>query len=610
MSTALASLLEEGPLLADGGTGTSLIERGAPLGGCIEAYNAKDPALVSAVHAEFVAAGAELIETNTFGANRFRLHPRGFGERVADFNTRGAEVARRAGARVVAGSVGPLGIRLAPYGRVSAAEALDAFAEQIEALAGAGVDLIIAETQTDLAEAEQALAAARAVSNLPVIVTFTFTRDDRTLLGQTPEQVALRMAELGADGIGANCSQGPAQILRVVRAMRPFAGSAPLIAQPNAGSPEQVGGRYLYPATPEYFTESTGALLSEGVVVVGGCCGTGPTHTAAMAVALRGPRVPVQDAAAAPAGDEPATHEAAPTELGRKLNDGKFLVAVEMDPPRGFSAATMLAAAETMSQAGADVIDVADSPMARMRMSPWAACRLIQEEVGIETVLHFPTRGRNLLRLQGDLLAVHALGIRNVFVCMGDPVAIGDYPGATDNVDVAPTGLIGLIDQSFNRGEEQSGASIGEPTSFLVGCAVSISPPDLDKECRLLKKKIDSGAAFALSQPVYSIDSLELFRREYESRHGKLELPILAGVLPVVTARHAEFLHNEVPGIAVPDDLRERMRKAGDRAEQVGMSTAAGLAAELRDHAAGIYLMPPFGRFDLAAELVERVRAD
>ncbi|MEX0834317.1 MAG: bifunctional homocysteine S-methyltransferase/methylenetetrahydrofolate reductase [Actinomycetota bacterium] len=610
MSTSLAPLVEEGPLLADGGTGTSLIERGAPLGGCIEAFNVEDPALVSAVHAEFVAAGAELIETNTFGANRFRLGPRGLDDRVAEFNSRGAEVARRAGARVVAGSVGPLGIRLAPYGRVSAAEALDAFAEQIEALAGAGVDLIIAETQTDLAEAEQALAAARAVSRLPVIVTFTFTRDDRTLLGQTPEQVALRMAELGADGIGANCSQGPAQILRVVRAMRPFAGSAPLIAQPNAGSPEQVGGRYLYPATPEYFTESTGALLSEGVVVVGGCCGTGPTHTAAMAVALRGPRVPVQEAAAAPAGDEPATHEAAPTELGRKLNDGKFLVAVEMDPPRGFSAATMLAAAETMSQAGADVIDVADSPMARMRMSPWAACRLIQEEVGIETVLHFPTRGRNLLRLQGDLLAVHALGIRNVFVCMGDPVAIGDYPGATDNVDVAPTGLIRLIDQSFNRGEEQSGASIGEPTSFLVGCAVSISPPDLDKECRLLKKKIDSGAAFALSQPVYSIDSLELFRKEYESRYGKLELPILAGVLPVVTARHAEFLHNEVPGIAVPDDLRERMRKAGDRAEQVGMSTAAGLAAELRDHAAGIYLMPPFGRFDLAAELVERVRAD
>jgi homocysteine S-methyltransferase len=301
----------------------------------------------------------------------------------------------------------------------------------------------------------------------------------------------------------------------------------------------------------------------------------------------------------------------APTALGEKLGDGRFVVAVEMDPPRGFSVSGMIAGAETLAEAGADVVDVADSPMARMRMSPWAACRLIQEHVGIETVLHFPTRGRNLLRLQGDLLAVHALGIRNVFVCLGDPVAIGDYPKGTDNVDVTATGLITLITGAFNEGLDRAGASIGEPTSFLVGCAVNPAAPDVDREARLLHRKIGAGAAFALSQPVFDARTLEAFAAAYAARFGPLELPILAGVLPLMSSRHAEYLHNEVPGVVIPPEARERLRAAGDGAAATGLRLTLDLVGALRasSSAAGIYLMPQFGRFDVAAEVVEAARA-
>ena len=295
--------------------------------------------------------------------------------------------------------------------------------------------------------------------------------------------------------------------------MRDAAAGVPLVARPNAGGPLQMGGRFLYPATPDYVAESAAALLDEGVRMIGGCCGTGPEHTVAMAAVLTRPHhrpthVSEPDAASVAGRDSPLEP---PTALGAKLAGGRFVVAVEMEPPRGFSVSGMIAGAETLAEAGADVVDVADSPMARMRMSPWAACRLIQEHVGIETVLHFPTRGRNLLRLQGDLLAVHALGIRNVFVCLGDPVAIGDYPKGTDNVDVTATGLITLITGAFNEGLDRAGASIGEPTSFLVGCAVNPAAPDLDREVRLLHRKIGSGAAFALSQPVFAASTLDGF---------------------------------------------------------------------------------------------------
>jgi methionine synthase I (cobalamin-dependent)/5,10-methylenetetrahydrofolate reductase len=615
--TELRALLRETPLVADGGMGTSLIARGAPVGACFEALNLDDPADVEWVHRGFVEAGAGLVLTNTFGANRFRLAVHGLGGRAAAVNRAGVSIARRAGAAVVGGSMGPLGVRLAPYGRVRLEDAADAYAEQAAALAEAGADLLVVETQSDLREMEQAILAARdAAPGLAVIATATFTRDDRTLLGETPAQVAARLVELGADAMGVNCGEGPAQALRVIRAMAPYAGDVPLAARPNAGGPTEVGGRFVYPATPSYVAEHALAALDAGATLVGGCCGTGPEHTAAIAAAIQGGggavsvREPETATPTAAAPDLPAT-TAGPTRLEAQLGAGRFTIAVEMEPPRSFSAATLVAAAGTLREAGADVIDVADSPMAKMRMSAWAACRLVEEQVGVETVLHFPTRGRNLLRLQGDLLGAHALGIRNLFVCVGDPVTIGDYPQGSNNVDVTATGLLALIADEFNRGRDRGGSSIGEPTSFFAGAAVSPAAEDLERECRLLKRKVDAGARFLLSQPIYESGLLAGLRATYERVAGEpLTVPVLAGVLPLVTARHATFLHNEVPGIRIPEAARTRLEAAGAGASLEGVAMATELAAELRAAgAAGVYVMPQFGRYDLAADLVEAVRA-
>jgi methionine synthase / methylenetetrahydrofolate reductase(NADPH) len=611
-SIELRRLLTLGPVLADGGMGTSLIASGAPLDACFEAFNTQDPARVEAVHLGFVEAGARMVLTNTFGGNRFRLAHHGAADRVRAYNRAAVGIARRSGAEIVAGSAGPLGVRLSPYGRVRPEEAFEAYREQLGALAESGADLLAIETQTDLREMEQALAAARDVAPaLAVVVTATFTRDDRTLLGSAPEEVARRLAELGADAIGVNCGEGPAQILRVIRSMRGRVGDVPLVARPNAGGPREVGGRLVYPATAEYLAEHAASLLDEGVSILGGCCGTDPAHTRAMAAAIsrRGPATgerrvspPKIHLAEGPA--EPAPPQ---TELQASLERGDFVVAVEMEPPRSYSTATLVAAAETLAQAGADVIDVADSPMAKMRMSAWAACRSIQERVGIETVLHFPTRGRNLLRLQGDLLGAHALGIRNLFVCVGDPVTIGDVPGGSNNVDVTATGLLALITGEFNRGVAHGGASIGEPTAFFVGAAVAPSAEDLRRECRLLQRKVQAGAAFVLSQPIYETDTFTRLLRTYEEvSGGALGVPVLAGVLPLITSRHAEFLHNEVPGIVIPPEARDRLARAGENAWREGLAMATELAASLRDAgAAGLYVMPQLGRYDLAAELVE-----
>jgi homocysteine S-methyltransferase len=610
---ALRTLVAERPLLADGGMGTSLIERGEPLGTCFELLNVVDPERIVSIHRAFVHAGADVILTNTFGGNRFRLDVHGLAARAGELNRAAASLARDTGARFVAGSIGPLGVRLAPYGRVRPEDASEAYREQAAALAEGGVDLLIVETQTDLREMEEALAAARTgAPGLAVMVSATFTKDDRTLLGSTPAQVAERLAELGVDAIGANCGEGPAQLLRVMRGMRSAAGAVPLVARPNAGGPTQVGGRFVYPATPGYLAEHARAFLDEGVSIIGGCCGTGPAHTEAMAEALRGrathTRVVVSGDLDEP--DDGPRPAATRTVLEFKLAHGDFVVAVEMEPPRSFDVGKLVAAAETLASAGTDVIDVADSPMAKMRMSAWAACRLIQER-GIETVLHFPTRGRNLLRLQGDLLGAAALGIRNLFICVGDPVTIGDYPQGSNNVDVTATGLLSLVNQGFNEGRDRAGSSIGEPTSFFTGAAVAPNAADLDHECRLLVRKLGAGARFLLSQPVYDVEPLRRLRSTFERVADRpLDVPILAGVLPIHSARHAEFLHNEVPGVVIPERVRQRLRTAGDDGWREGFSMAIELIEELRaDGVAGIYQMPQFGRFDRAAELVDAIRS-
>jgi len=604
------------PLIADGGMGTSLIDTGVALDACMEALNERDPARVTSIHAAFVAAGSQLVLTNTFGANRSRLERHGLADRVAAICAAGVERARAAMPELVGGSIGPLGVRLQPYGRVDPAEAFDAYREQAAALAEAGADVLVIETQTDLRELEQAVNAARdAAPGLALLASATFTRDDRTLLGDTPEVIARRLLDLGVDGLGVNCGEGPAQMLRLIRTIAPLAAETPIIARPNAGGPTEVGGRFLYPATPEYVGEITRALLDEGAAIVGGCCGTGPAHTRAIADAVRdrGPRARVELPAPSVAGDPSAATATPPTRFQAAIAAGDLVVTVEMEPPRSFNAAQLVAAAATLRDAGATAIDVADSPMAKMRMSAWAACRLVHEQVGIETVLHFPTRGRSIVRLQGDLLGSHALGIRNLFVCVGDPVTIGDYPHGSNDVDVTATGLLQMITEHFNTGVDRAGSPIGEPTSFFAGAAASPSAPDLEREVRLLRRKVEAGARFVLTQPVYSVGPLRALREAYERATGSaLDTPVIAGVLPLVSGRHATFLHNEVPGIDIPEAVRDRMAEAGeaDQAWRTGRSMATGLAGDLRaDGAAGIYVMPQFGRYDRAAEVVEAILA-
>jgi len=619
--TALSAA--ESPLLGDGAMGTQLNARGIGFNQCFDQLNLSQPELVAGVHRAYIEAGAQIIQTNTFGANRFKLAAFGIAHLLAEINRAGVELARQEAqisgrAVLVAADVGPLGVRLAPYGRVRVEQARQAFAEQIAALAQAGVDLLILETFSDLQELLTALDAAHQVCDLPVVASMTFTRDDRTVLGDTPAAAAGALARAGADVIGVNCSGGPAQALRLLQSMRQA-----LLAQadvalprfsvmPNAGWPEQVGGRMMYPAHPEYFGEFAMAFCQAGASLIGGCCGTTPAHIAAMRAALdsRGANcapLPEQASITIEA-EEQAAQPEFPSRLAEKLAAGKFVTAVEMDPPRGLSAHKLLAGASLLAEAGVDVINVADSPMARMRMSPWAVCDLVQRTLGVETTLHFPTRGRNLLRVQGDLLAAHALGIRNIFVVMGDPTAIGDYPDAMDNYDLVPSGLIRLIKRNFNLGRDHAGADLGQPTSFFVGCALNLTPQDPLQEMKSLQRKARAGADFILSQPVYKPEHARRFLEEYQERYGSLNIPILVGVLPLLSERHATFLNNEVPGVSIPPLMLERLRQAGESAPLEGVRIALELVEEMRAWASGIYLMPQFNRFDLAAEIIEGLR--
>ncbi len=618
MPNAFRTWLAAGePILADGAMGTMLHSSGERFDVCFDELNRIDPELVLAIHRDYAGAGAQILETNTFGANRFKLAHHGLEEQVAEINAAAVALARRAADAadheiLIAGSVGPLGVRLAPFGRVQPDQAAAVFAEQIGALSEAGADLIILETHSDVYEIVEAVKSTRQVCDLPVVAMMTFTRDDRTLLGDTAQRVASKLLDAGADVIGANCSGGPAQLLRLVEQMRQAVPGTPLAVMPNAGWPERVADRIMYPATADYFGEYAVALRRAGAVVIGGCCGTTPEHIAAMRAALDDPKIGLSESSVleiqSPAdGHLPEASE--PTQFATKLGQKAFVLSVEMDPPRGFSTHKVLAGAHMLAEAGADVINVADSPMARMRMSPWAVCQLIQHQVDIETVLHFPTRGRNLLRVQGDLLAAHALGVRNVFVVMGDPTAVGDYPEAMDNYDLVPTGLIKLVKHRFNAGVDHAGADIGGATSFFVGCALNPGAQDLEHEIRLLRKKIDAGADFALTQPIYEPEVVRAFLEAYKARHGEPGIPILVGMLPLYSSRHASFLHNEVPGIRIPEAIRIRINASGERASREGIRIAVELLELLRGVVQGAYLMPPFGRYELAAEIIDAIRA-
>lgn len=601
-------------ILADGAMGTMLHSRGVSFDKCFDELNLTNPAAVADVHREYIEAGAQLVLTNTFGANRFKLGKHGLDKKVTDINKAGVELAKRSVAAsfknvLIAGDIGPLGVRIAPFGRVQPEAAREAFAEQIRALCEAGADLIVIETMTDLHEIREAIKAAKQTCALPVVASVTFTRDDRTVLGDDPMKVARTLHDAGADILGVNCSGGPAQLLRILKQMRHAVPDGKFWVKPNAGWPEQVGGRIMYPADPDYFGDYALSFREAGARIVGGCCGTTPQHIAAMRKALdTAPEINPMHITMLPAEEIVETAQEQPTQFAQKLAAGKFAISVEMDPPRGLSTHKLLAGASLLTEAGADVINVADSPMARMRMSAWAVCDVVQRKVNVETTLHFPTRGRNLLRVQGDLLAAHALGIRNVFVVMGDPTAIGDYPEATDNYDLVPSGLIKLIKQGFNAGVDHSGTSIGQPTSFFVGAALNLCPPDADHEMKNLQRKVKAGTDFFITQPIYQAKDGEGFLAKNELKHGPLNRPVLVGVLPLVSLKHANFLNHEVPGISIPDEIIARMEKAGERAAQEGVRIAVELIEQIKPWAQGIYIMPQFSRFDLIADIIDKVK--
>ena len=610
----LLETLNQKIILADGAMGTMLHARGVGFDKCFDELNLTNPAAVADVHREYIEAGAELIITNTFGANRYKLTKHGLQEDVTEINRAGVELAKRVVAAsfkdvLIAGDVGPLGVRIAPYGRVKLEEAREAFAEQIKALAEAGADVIIIETMSDLYEIQEAIRAAKENSSLPIIASVTFTRDDRTLLGDDPAKVAHRLAAAGADVIGVNCSGGPSQLLRILKQMRQAEPNSKFWVKPNAGWPEQVSGRIMYPADADYFGEYAVQFRQAGANIVGGCCGTTPQHIAVMKKALEAaPATPVAEISIVDEDEITAEPTEQPTKLAQRLANKQFSICVEMDPPRGLSTHKLLAGASLLQDSGADIINVADSPLARMRMSAWAVCEVVQRQIGVETTLHFPTRGRNLLRVQGDLLAAHALGIRNVFVVMGDPTSIGDYPEATDNYDLVPSGLVKLIKQGFNMGVDHSGTSIGQPTNFFVGSALNLCPQDIDTEVKNLHRKIKAGTDFFLTQPIYRPDDGPKLIEAYEAKHGKFDKPILAGILPLVSARHANFLHNEVPGISIPDEARARIEAAGDSGAKVGVELAVELIQGIKGWASGIYMMPQFHRYDQASEIIVAVK--
>lgn len=615
--------LKRGPILCDGAMGTQLHAHGISFEHCFDELNLSQPEVVLDIHRSYVEAGAEIIETNTFGANRFRLIEHELENQIVAINRSGVRLARKAADEsrrkiYVAGSIGPLGVRLAPLGRVSPAEAYEAFKEQIAALTEAGVDALICETFSDLGEIAQAIKAARDVApEVPVIAQLTFTEDGCTPLGDSADQVARTLIELGVSVIGANCSVGPARLLPVIQTLAHHAQAAdkpPLVSiQPNAGWPQRMGPRLIYPATPEYFGDYARRFLAAGATIIGGCCGTTPAHIRAMRAVIdeaeltRTTRlqvsVPRGGALAEAVVDEPI----APTQLAEKFADKKFVIAVEVDPPRGHNANRIIEAARELKHAGFDVVHIADTPMARMRMSAWALAHLIQRDTGMETVLHFPTRGRNLLRVQGDLLAAHALGVRNLLVLMGDPPSVGDYPEAGDQHDIVPSGLVKLIKGSLNTGKDSAGMTIGPATTFHVGVAVNFYPPDLDREIKTFRKKIVAGADFAVSQPIFDIAPVRAFFQRYEDQFGAVPIPIMGGVLPPASLRNAEFLHNELPSIFLPDWALERMRKARDGRKE-GVRIAQEALAQLREFVQGVYVMPMFGRYDSAAEVIEAVR--
>jgi homocysteine S-methyltransferase len=603
-------------MVSDGAMGSLLYERGVFVSQNFEQLNVSRPDVVKKIHADYMEAGALIIQSNTFGANSFRLERHGLVGEVRRYNLTGAQIAKQVtnGRAYVAGSIGPTGIVPGPNRQKELEDAQATFAEQAAALAEGGADLLVLETFRHLDEIEVAIRAARAgAPGLPIVATATFDTEGTVADGTGPEDVAKFLRDAGADVIGVNCGDGPQLSLSMAERMR--AVGLPLYVQPNAGLPRNIDGRLLYMATPEYFDVFARRMIQAGARVVGGCCGTTPEHIKWMARSIRmlgggrestGPTsVPPQVQRASHAGVAP-TPFAEKSDFAAKIAAGKFVVSVEVNPDPGVSPESALVASKMLIENGVDIVNVADGPRAMARMSNLAFCALLLERYGIQPILHVCGRDRNMLGQMAHLLGAHAVGIRNLVVITGDPPKVGDYPEATAVYDLDSVGLLHMASQ-MNRGLDPAGKPLrGGKTSFL--CATGLEPgaADLDKEVARLEAKAAAGAEIVMTQPVFQQEVLV----RVLDRIKHLELPILVGVLPLVSFKNAEFLHNEVPGMQIPDEIRERMRKAppGPEARKEGVRIAREMLFAVRDRVQGAYLMPPLGKYELALEVLDGLK--
>ena len=610
MAGDLLARLKKSPVLCDGAMGTLLYAKGIFINRCYDELNVSQPDLIRGLHHEYLQAGAEIIETNTFGGNSFRLARHGMENRVREINLAGARLGREAAKSFdvwVAGSVGPLGIRIEPLGKTSYEEARHAFREQIAALIEGGVDLLILETFGYLEELHQAMLAAREVNpTIPVVAQVTIDEDGNCLDGSTPETFTPRLEEWGADVIGCNCSVGPVAMLDAIERVRAVT-SLPLSAQPNAGIPRSVEGRNIYLCSPEYMASYARKFVAAGVRLVGGCCGSTPEHIRVMKAALRASeaRSKVVGASASGAVAAPSPAPALSLEkrskLGAKLAAGEFLTMVEIVPPKGTDIRKELEGARFLKSVGVDGINIPDSPRASARMSNQALSLLVQQQVGIEAVLHYTCRDRNVLCIQSDLLGAAATGIRNLICITGDPPKMGNYPDATAVFDVDAIGLVNIV-QNLNRGLDIGGNPIGVGTSFVIGVGANPGVPNLDEEIRRFEYKVEAGAEYAVTQPVFDLSLLETFLRHIEH----CRIPVVAGILPLVSVRNAEFMKNELR-VSVPNSVLDRMAQAKtpEAAREEGIAIAREMLVAVRDMVQGAQISAPLGRYASAVDVLE-----
>jgi methionine synthase / methylenetetrahydrofolate reductase(NADPH) len=602
--------LKQSPVLCDGAMGTLLYASGIFINRCYDELNVSQPELIRNVHHDYLQAGAEVIETNTFGANSYRLGRHSMADRVREINLAGAHVAREAAKSFdvwVAGSIGPLGVRIEPLGKTSFEEARTAFRGQIEALIEGGVDLLMLETFGYLEELHQAVMACRDVNaKVPIVAQVTIDEDGNCLDGSDPETFGARLAEWNVDVLGINCSVGPVAMLEAIERVRAVT-TLPLAAQPNAGMPRSVEGRNIYLCSPEYMASYTRKFVAAGVQLVGGCCGTTPEHIRAMKSALRVRQARGKTAIteAVYSGPEPLAPASTPlaerSGLGAKLAAGEFVTMVEIVPPKGIDIRKEIEGAKFVKSVGVDAVNIPDSPRASARMSNQALSLLMQQEVGIEAILHYTCRDRNVLCIQSDLLGASATGIRNLICITGDPPKMGSYPDATAVFDVDAIGLVNIV-HNLNRGLDIGGNPIGVGTSFVIGVGANPGLPNLDEEIKRFEYKVQAGAEYAVTQPVFDLALLENFLRRIEH----CRIPVVAGIWPLVSARNAEFMKNELR-VSVPDEILNRMTKAAspEAAREEGVAIAREMLAAVRDRVQGAQISAPQSRYTSAVDVLE-----